>query len=59
MWRRIGIIVCTLLLAACSNESEQTTPTLGADAKVAEAYLVERGYDIVSYKGNRTSGGFA
>lgn len=55
MWKRIGIVVCALLLAACSNESEQPTPTLGADAKVANAYLVEQGYDVVSYKGNRMS----
>ncbi|WP_214837100.1 hypothetical protein [Exiguobacterium sp. s36] len=55
MWKRIGIIVCALLLAACSNEGEQSTPTLGADAKVAKAYLEEQGYDVVSYRGNRTS----
>lgn len=55
MWKRIGIIVCALLLTACSNESEQAEPTLGADAKVAEAYLVEQGYEVVSYKGNQTS----
>lgn len=48
MWKRIGIVVCALLLAACSNESEQSEPTLGADAKVAQAYLEEQGYEIVS-----------
>lgn len=55
MWKRIGIIVCALLLAACSSEGEQSEPTLGADAKVAQAYLEEQGYEIVSYRGNQTS----
>lgn len=55
MWKRIGIIMCALMLAACSNESEQSEPKLGADAKVAQAYLEEQGYEIVSYKGNGTS----
>lgn len=54
MWKRIGIIVCVMLLAACSNESEQPAPTLGADAKGAKAYLEEQGYDVVSYEGDRT-----
>ncbi|UTT42247.1 hypothetical protein [Exiguobacterium aurantiacum] len=56
MWKRIGMILAVFLLAACSNESEQPTPTLGADAKVAKAYLEEQGYEIVTYEGNRTSG---
>ncbi|MFY9944830.1 MAG: hypothetical protein WAL07_02115 [Exiguobacterium chiriqhucha] len=55
MWKRIGIMVCALLLAACSNESDQPAPTLGADAKVAKAYLEEQGYDVVTYEGNGTS----
>lgn len=44
-----------MLLAACSNPSEEPEPTLSADAKVAKAYLEEQGYEVVSYKGNRTS----
>lgn len=55
MWKRIGIIVCALFLAACSSEGEQSEPTLGADAKVAKAYLEEQGYEVVSYREKRTS----
>ncbi|WP_214752371.1 MULTISPECIES: hypothetical protein [unclassified Exiguobacterium] len=55
MWKRVGMILAVFLLAACSNESEQPAPTLGADAKVGKAYLEEQGYDVVSYKGNRMS----
>ncbi|TCI68897.1 MULTISPECIES: hypothetical protein [unclassified Exiguobacterium] len=55
MWKRVGMILAVFLLAACSNESDQPAPTLGADAKVAKAYLEEQGYDVVSYRGNRTS----
>ncbi|WP_214830473.1 hypothetical protein [Exiguobacterium sp. s56] len=54
MWKRVGMILAVFLLAACSNESDQPAPTLGADAKVAKAYLEEQGYDVVSYEGDRT-----
>ncbi|WP_131441609.1 hypothetical protein [Exiguobacterium sp. SH1S21] len=55
MWKRIGILLAVVLLAACSDASEKPEPTLGADVKMAEAYLEEQGYEVVSYKGNRTS----
>ncbi|TCI72332.1 MULTISPECIES: hypothetical protein [unclassified Exiguobacterium] len=55
MWKRIGILLAVVLLAACSDASGKPEPTLGADAKMAEAYLEEQGYELVSYKGNRTS----
>lgn len=55
MWKRVGMILAVFLLAACSNESDQPAPTLGADAKVAQAYLEEQGYEIVTYEGNGTS----
>lgn len=54
MWKRVGMILAVFLLAACSNESDQPAPMLGADAKVAKAYLEEQGYDVVSYEGDRT-----
>lgn len=55
MWKRIGILLAIVLLSACSDASEEAEPTLGADAKVAKVYLEEKGYEVVSYKGNHTS----